>query len=144
MKLVIDASVAAKWFFKEPGTDDALALLDACDRGVVEFWAPEIITAEMANLIWKKVLRAAVDPHHGYSFFDDFRRIPVRFTPAFELAGVSLRLAVSFRHSAYDCLYVALAAREGCEMVTADAKLFGAFRAAFPQVRMLMSHRPIP
>jgi predicted nucleic acid-binding protein len=141
MNLVIDASVSAKWFFKEQGTDDALALLDGCHRGEIEFLAPEILTAEMANLIWNKVLRRAVAADQACTFLDAFQRVPVRLSPASEVAGAALRLAVKFRHSAYDCLYVTLAAREGCELMTADKGLYHVFRRAFPQVRLLGDSR---
>jgi len=32
----------------------------------------------------------------------------------------------------YDCLYVALAEREGCELITADSKLVISLGVAFP------------
>ena len=52
MTLVIDASIAAKWFVEEPGRAQALEVLDETDRQ-----APDLVVAEVANVIWKKVLR---------------------------------------------------------------------------------------
>ena len=38
------------------------------------------------------------------------------------------------RGGLYDCLYIALAERESCEMVTADDKLLRAVQSTFPFV----------
>jgi predicted nucleic acid-binding protein len=43
------------------------------------------------------------------------------------------------RGSFYDCLYVALAEREGCELVTADDKLIKNLQPQFPFIISLAS-----
>ncbi len=50
--LVIDASIAIKWVVEEDGTPQALAL-----RGRTKLIAPELLVAECANILWKKVQR---------------------------------------------------------------------------------------
>jgi predicted nucleic acid-binding protein len=37
----------------------------------------------------------------------------------------------------YECLYLAWALEERCDLITADEKLFKSVRAAFPCVRLL-------
>ena len=49
---VIDASIAVKWIVDKSGTTDALAL-----RGKARLIAPELLVAECANILWKKVRR---------------------------------------------------------------------------------------
>lgn len=137
MNVVIDASVCAKWFFPEPETDYALGLLNASERGAIRFLAPDIIAAEMANLIWKKVLRMAVDDHHGMSSLARFHQIPITLQPTEELAAAALRLAIRFRHPVYDCIYIVLALRENCRFITADRRLFHTFSSAFSCVQPL-------
>lgn len=51
----------------------------------------------------------------------------------------ALELSQLFRQSVYDCLYVALAEREGCELVTADDKLIKAVQPTLPFVVSLAS-----
>jgi hypothetical protein len=43
------------------------------------------------------------------------------------------------RVGVYDCLYVALAEREGCELVTADTRLLATFKTTFPFIIDLAS-----
>jgi predicted nucleic acid-binding protein len=51
--LVIDASIAIKWVVEEDGTREALAL-----RQQAKLIAPELLVAECANILWKKVQKA--------------------------------------------------------------------------------------
>jgi hypothetical protein len=58
--LIVDASVAVKWFFEEPGGKDALEL-----RGDdVEFAAPDLVIAEIGHAAWKKWRRKEISAHH--------------------------------------------------------------------------------
>ena len=49
---VIDASIAVKWVVEEDGTAEALAL-----RQRNKLIAPQLLVAECANILWKKVQR---------------------------------------------------------------------------------------
>ncbi len=51
-KLVVDASVVVKWVVSEIGTDDAIRGLK-----VAPLAAPDLLIAECANILWKKVQR---------------------------------------------------------------------------------------
>jgi predicted nucleic acid-binding protein len=51
LTLVIDASVALKWFIDEDGSDRAAALLDGKELLI----APDLIVAEVCNAGWKAV-----------------------------------------------------------------------------------------
>ena len=50
--LVIDASIAVKWVVEEDGTPEALAI-----RQKARLIAPDLLIAECANILWKKVKR---------------------------------------------------------------------------------------
>ena len=50
--LVIDACITVKWVVKEDGTLEALAL-----RQKAKLIAPELLVAECANILWKKIQR---------------------------------------------------------------------------------------
>ena len=54
------------------------------------------------------------------------------------LARVAV-ITAAFKVSVYDCLYVALAEREDCELVTADDRLVKNLQAHFPFVISLAS-----
>lgn len=63
----------------------------------------------------------------------DLRRVPMRWNEGPGLADRALVLASRTGHPVYDCLYVALALRRRCQLVTADRRLFNALAPAHPQ-----------
>ncbi|MEO8383259.1 MAG: type II toxin-antitoxin system VapC family toxin [Acidobacteriota bacterium] len=58
MKVVVDASVAAKWFLPEIHSDAAARLLDP----TIALYAPDLIVPEFGNILWKKIRRAEITP----------------------------------------------------------------------------------
>jgi predicted nucleic acid-binding protein len=115
---VVDASVAAKWVIEEPGTPQALALLAAHNP-----IAPELILAECANILWKKVRRgelSSVEARFAAMMIEG-SDLQLREMAPFWISAVEL--AAEIDHPAYDCLYLALAFREELQFVTADEKL---------------------
>jgi len=59
--------------------------------------------------------------------------------PYLPLLRRAVDISSTMRVGVYDCLYVALAEREGCERVTADAKLVTALAATYPFIIPLSS-----
>ena len=116
--LVIDASVAIKWFIVEPGRPEAKRLLDGGNLLV----APELVVAEVVNVVWKRLMADAIDRSQAA---DVPRELPHLFTelcPLAPLAGRALALAEELRHPAYDCFYLALAEARDAKLVTADRR----------------------
>ncbi|MGH6868065.1 MAG: PIN domain-containing protein [Methylocella sp.] len=116
--MVIDASVAIKWFVIEDGRDDALAIIDF----KTELVAPELFKAEFTNVLWKKVRRSEVSLEHAKLLIERVETF-VTFVPtSFEVGQSALQFAVMLDHPSYDCIYLALAERLGTKLVTADRK----------------------
>ena len=57
--------------------------------------------------------------------------------PILPLMDRALEISIAKRHNFYDCLYVALAERERCELLTADTKLITNLQASFPFITSL-------
>ena len=141
MNLVVDASVAVKWLLRESETDKAEAVLEACQGGSIIPLAPEILTAEVSNTLWKQVMRGFLDADRAASLFSHFEHIRPVLTPIVNLTGPALRLALQYKHSVYDCLYVVLALETRCELVTADESLYRTFAHSYAGVRRLREWR---
>jgi predicted nucleic acid-binding protein len=137
MNLVVDASVAVKWLVKEPGTDKAEALLESCRVGQYDPLAPDLLVAEVCSVLSMRVRQGTMKASQAELQFDRFNRIRPVLKPLLNLTGQAFKLALEYQHSIYDCLYVALALEVGCELVTADEKLFRAFSPSYPNVKLL-------
>ncbi len=59
--LVIDSSVAIKWFVPEAYSAEADRILLDHDKGALSFLAPEVIYAEFGNIVWKKHIFQGLD-----------------------------------------------------------------------------------
>lgn len=122
--LVVDASVAIKFVTEEQGSDAAATLLAAPDILI----APDWVLAESANGLARKVVTGALPQAAAEAAL---AALPVFFSklhPTEELLAPSLDLSIELGHAFYDCLYLALALREGAILVTADAKFEKAAR----------------
>lgn len=115
---VIDASIAVKWVVEEEGTAAALSL-----RRRARLIAPELLIAECANILWKKVSRKELSKHHARLAARLLQGADLELLPTRALLESATEIAIDLDHPAYDCLYVALAAANKCTFVTADARL---------------------
>jgi len=136
---VIDASVAIKWVVEEPGTPEALLLRRH------RLLAPDLLVAECANILWKKVRRKDLDEDVAMVAARLLANASVEMEPMRGLLEPATRLAILLDHPAYDCCYLALAEARGCGFVTADASLARKLRAAgFPlSVEVLREIGPV-
>ncbi len=123
----MDASVVIKWFVPEVHSDAARRLLNLPH----EYVAPDLLFAETANVIWKKVRRGELTPEHGQRLVTDLCGIAVDAVPSRLLAEDAHALAAAMGRTVYDSLYLALAIRLKTRMITADERLASAI-AAFP------------
>ena len=119
---VIDASAVAAAFFQEEHTAVARSLL-VSQRPLC---APDLIVAELANVIWKRHVRREIDDGEARALLADFLSLPLLLTPSGELVEPALELALRTGRTVYDCLYVALAVKTKSVLVTADKRLANA------------------
>jgi len=113
--LVIDASIAIKWVVEEDGTREALAL-----RQQAKLIAPELLVAECANILWKKVQRVEPSRDEALLAARLLQGAEIELLSTRSLLEAATRMSIEIDHPAYDCLYLALAAENKCRFVTAD------------------------
>lgn len=124
--MLVDASVAAKLFIPEP--DSALAMATIAGARLL---APDLVFAELANILWKCHRRGLIDAFDpaGYDFVALFDQV----VPCAMLWQPAAALAVALDHPVYDCFYLALAIAQNDTLITADRR-FHAACAASPHV----------
>jgi predicted nucleic acid-binding protein len=115
--MVVDASVAVKWLVPEVGTAAALALRRH------RLTAPDLLTAECANVLWKMVKRGELSPDEAQAAARLLAVAEIELVPMRGLLASAVRWATRLSHPAYDCFYVALAELRAVPLMTADASL---------------------
>lgn len=124
MRLVVDASIAIKWVVQESGTNEALSLRRH------ELLAPDLLVAECANILWKKVTRGELLLNEASAAAQLLENADIELAPMRALLHSATTLALRLNHPAYDCLYLALAEREAVFFATADTVLVSKARQA--------------
>lgn len=120
MTIVIDASVALKWVFDEPGSQAASDLRDD------DLIAPVLWLAEVANGIWRRVRIGDITADEASSHLSELVSAPVASMPMELLVEDALALANETGHPVYDFFYLALALRRQTHVVTADRRFVAA------------------
>jgi len=119
MILVVDTSVAIKWYVAEEGRDQARAILTGRD----ETTAPEFIAVELANVFWKKVRRGEMSADMVEEALGGFDQYFGRLISQRDILPRATDLALELDHPIYDCLYLACAELVHGGLVTADRRL---------------------
>ncbi len=122
--LVVDASVVVKWFIPEVHAVAAQKFVDPRLR----LFAPDLLGPELGSVLWKKRLRQQLSSRAARQILLDFQRYRVRLVPSKPFLLAAFDLADRIGRSVYDCLYLVLAQRLHCRVVTADERLFNAIR----------------
>ncbi len=116
MNLVIDASVACKWFFEENLSSEARAL--AASEAI--FFAPDMILVECANAAWRRVRGKAIPEAQARSFLKALPQWFESLVPSGQLHRTAFEMACALDHPVCDCQYLALAQDKETRLVTAD------------------------
>jgi predicted nucleic acid-binding protein len=126
MIVVVDASVAAKWFIDEDNTDEALILLDR----PFDLHAPDLLYLEFDNILCKLIRRGLLLEEEGFDMRDRIQAFPIQPYSSQSLREKAFQIAVENGRSIYDCIYLALAELLEGRMVTADRRFFLALQGS--------------
>ncbi len=126
MIVVVDASVAAKWFIAEDNTDEALILLDR----PFDLHAPDLLYLEFDNILCKLIRRGLLSEEEGSDMRDRIQAFPIQHYSSQTLRERAFQMAIENRHCIYDCIYLALAEALEGHMVTADRKFLLALQGS--------------
>ena len=135
-RLVIDASVAVKWVVTETGSELAEPLLGS------ELVAPDLLFAECANILWKKVRRGELTKEEAAVAAQTLEQADFTVVSTKGYLGAATSIAIELDHPAYDAVYLAAAEAHGLRCVTADDRLVRKVRdgnSRFQQMLVLLS-----
>lgn len=126
MALVVDASVAFKWFVLEPASDQALQLLDLDEV----LSAPDLALVEVVNALRS---RTRGRENFDQAIADAAVALP-RMLECSPMDGPlvqrALAMTIELEHPLHDSVYLALAERETTRLVTADEKFLRKVKAS--------------
>lgn len=131
LETVVDSSVVVKWFLPEPSRPEALRLLRSYREQEVQLIAPALLWSEVSNVFCKRFRRGELTASEAGEAVRLLKiNSPMLIADA-EVLDEAVRLAMASGQAVYDCLYLALAVRRGCDVITADRKFHHAMASHF-------------
>lgn len=135
--VIIDASVALKWFFDEELKEVAEDIFDQIETRKIKAIVPEIFYFEMSNICSMKSRRKLAEPALVMTYFSKILDIGLERHLHETIADVALEYSLQMEVSVYDASYLALAEIYGAPLVTADKKLVRACQGKFELIEYL-------
>ncbi|GAB4316895.1 MAG: type II toxin-antitoxin system VapC family toxin [Promethearchaeota archaeon] len=121
-KVVLDSSAIAAVFFREARSADVERVLEKA----VELHTVDLAAAEVLNVAWKRIHLFKEDR----GVISEALRAVIKFIgevcvvhDSVDLATDALELALTIGVAGYDALFLALASREGAQLLTLDENL---------------------
>ena len=116
MRAVVDSSVVVKWFVRELGHDQALALLDHQD----ELFAPDVIVSEVIDAVWLRIIAGEIGNNQGSAIVTAITSGVPTLVPVSDLADEAFQAALKMNRLAHLALYFACADSLDAGFITAD------------------------
>jgi predicted nucleic acid-binding protein len=124
VKAVIDTNVVAYLLL---GTEGLVGEARACFDTVSNPIAPAHWEAELTNVVWMAVRSGVLPPEEGPVRLSLARRLGIESVTTATLCQGALLRSVASGVAVYDTLFVELAARAGCPLLTFDKSVIKAF-----------------
>ena len=138
--VIVDASIVLKWVLDEPDSDTADALLtEWTDKGFIVL-APTLLAYEIANILHQNVRKGEITLDRVKEGLAEIALTGLVFDFSQDLSLSMRAVELANKYSlpaAYDAHYLALAERQGCELWTADTRMWRAVRGKLPWVRWM-------
>jgi predicted nucleic acid-binding protein len=132
MRSVVDSSPSFKWVVPEHDSPKAVRLRDDFVNGVHDLIAPDIFPVELSHALTRAERQGRIVVSEAVRLLTDVMGTSPQLFASLPLVLRACDISSRMRVGVYDCLYVALAEREGCEFLTADDRLVRALGPAFP------------
>jgi predicted nucleic acid-binding protein len=138
LRVCIDANIIVWSLLSFPLSDSAEALLrDYRERDAILI-APTLLAYEVSATLRRLVYLKQITPAEGEDAYARFQRIDIHLMSRADIFLLAWELAKELnRPRTYDTAYLATAKLNGCDLWTADEKLFNAVKAKLSWVKWL-------
>ena len=125
-RIVVDASVAVKWFLPEEQSESARSLL----RSGHQLFAPELIYAEVGSVLRKRARGGEIQDAVALDVLAMLRALRMDIHSMRPLLEAAWRVSTACQISFYDSVYLALAVAQDAKVVTADRRFYNSILAS--------------
>ena len=128
-RAVIDASIILKWYLSdEKYGSQALGLLDQYMSRNLDITGPKLLEYELINGLAIARRRGRLEEKTVADAVEGFLNLGIVLADLSEVYRRILYYCYTFKRSAYDASYLALAEKEGIDLITADERLYNSVK----------------
>jgi predicted nucleic acid-binding protein len=131
--------VAFKWVVPELHSDKALRLRASLQAGVDELLSPDVFPGELGHALTRAERQGRITIGEALCLWSDVMTTSPQLVASLPLTHRAIVISSQTRIGVFDCLYVALAERENCELVTAATRLISNLQQHFPFIKDISS-----
>ncbi len=135
--IVLDCSISMKWVLPEIDADKAIRLRDDFHNALIDLIAPDIFPVENLHALTKAERQKRIVHGTAHPLWQSILADCPTLYPHIPLLDRAYEIASAAHIGMYDCIYVALAERENCELASADDRSVKNLQAQFPFIRHL-------
>lgn len=128
-ELVLDTSVAVKFYLPEEWREEALALLAAVGDSRVKLLAPSTVQPELFNALWRQHRRGNLSREEVGEHWGNFSVTSMDLYAPEDLMPRAVQMALETGVIIYEALFLALAEDVAAVLVTTDGRLLTALRS---------------
>ncbi len=121
---VVDTSALIRLYIPDgPIPDGVEEFFRGVERGRHKAIAPELLIAEVANVIRKKQRAGEITDYECNQLLSEILSLPIRLFPHSPIVARAFQLAGKSNLTVYDTLYLSLAEEHGAVLFSADDKM---------------------
>jgi predicted nucleic acid-binding protein len=137
-RICLDASLVLAWLLPPESTPEVANIWDGLLRKGDELLGPPLLFIEVTSVLREKLAQRQITSREAEIAFSTFQLLPVERAWPQELHTRAWEIAKALdQRKAYDAHYLALAEIEGCELWTADRRLYNAVGGRMPWLKLV-------
>ena len=126
-RICLDASLVLAWLLPPERTPPVMDIWDGLLQRGDQLLGPPLLFIEVTSVLREKLIQRQITSQEAESAFSTFQLLPIARAWPQELHTKAWEIAKALsQRKAYDAHYLALAEIEGCELWTADRRLYNA------------------
>jgi predicted nucleic acid-binding protein len=136
LRCVLDTNVCIKLFIADPLTSKVERLFEHLDNPSAEFFVPDLLYIECANVLWKYARANLYTAEQVQADLTDLKALRFQVTSTKELMTQAVQIGLDYGITAYDGCYVALSQLVSAPLLTLDERLVNSLVASSFDVRL--------
>ncbi len=140
MTYVLDSSVAVKWAIYENDSAISLQVRNDWQKKLINLLAPDFFPLEVLHALTRAERQGRIQVGQAIVLWKDIMVYCPLLEFSLPLVPRACDISSKARIGSYDCLYVALAEQENCELITADDRLIRNLKPQFPFIIALADY----